>query len=119
MTIFADITKATTSNERCLQGVEVVEDIPHLDWCSYLPETLRRTRQGWKNTKIQYVGPVSFLLLLYTHEYNKRHRLFEQVVEMQVICYFTSKLIDKAEEHISNNGPLTDNEVENDFEPDQ
>ncbi|MFS7890031.1 hypothetical protein Hanom_Chr00s000006g01613991 [Helianthus anomalus] len=53
MTFFADITKATTANDRSLLGVEVVEDIPHLDWCWYLLETLRRTRQRWKNTKIQ------------------------------------------------------------------
>ncbi|MFS7987474.1 hypothetical protein Hanom_Chr11g01023111 [Helianthus anomalus] len=52
MTIFVEITKATTANDKCLQGVNTVEDIPHLVWCSYLLETLRRTGKGWKNTKI-------------------------------------------------------------------
>ncbi|MFS7927953.1 hypothetical protein Hanom_Chr04g00315201 [Helianthus anomalus] len=93
-----------------------VEDIPHLDWCSYLLDTLRRTRAGWKNTKIQYVGPVAFLMLLYTHEYNKRHQLFEKVVEIPVIRYITSMEIDKVAEHISDNGPMWTNESENENE---
>ncbi|KAJ0473287.1 hypothetical protein HanOQP8_Chr15g0574861 [Helianthus annuus] len=61
MTFFAEITKATLANDRCLLGVEDVEEIKNLDWCSYLVETLRRTRAGWKNYKIQFVGPVAFL----------------------------------------------------------
>ncbi|KAJ0476935.1 hypothetical protein HanHA300_Chr13g0482811 [Helianthus annuus] len=106
MTFFAEITKATLENDRCLLGVEAVEEIKNLDWCSYLLETLRRTREGWKNYKIQFVGPVAFLTLLYTHEYNKRFNLFEKAVEMPVIRYITSSEIDKVEEHISDNGPL-------------
>ncbi|KAJ0495472.1 hypothetical protein HanIR_Chr12g0609161 [Helianthus annuus] len=106
MTFFAEITKATLANDRCLLGVEDVEEIKNLDWCSYLLETLRRTRAGWKNYKIQFVGPVAFLTLLYTHEYNKKLNLFEKAVEMPVICYITSSEIDKVEEHISDNGPL-------------
>ncbi|KAJ0797255.1 hypothetical protein HanPI659440_Chr04g0171771 [Helianthus annuus] len=38
---------------------------------------------------------------------------------MPVIRYITSELIDNVEGQVSNNGPLMDNEVENDFEPDQ
>ncbi|KAJ0434994.1 hypothetical protein HanIR_Chr17g0888251 [Helianthus annuus] len=102
----SEITKATLANDRCLLGVEDVEEIKNLDWCSYLLETLRRTRAGWKNYKIHFVGPVAFLTLLYTHEYNKKLNLFEKVVEMRVIRYITSSEIDKVEEHISDNGPL-------------
>ncbi|KAJ0500962.1 hypothetical protein HanHA300_Chr11g0395291 [Helianthus annuus] len=117
MMFFAEITKATTANDRCLLRVETVEDIPHLDWCSYLLDTLRRTRAGWKNYKIQFVGPVAFLTLLYTHEYNKRLKLFEKVVEIPVIRYITSSEIDKVEEHISDNGLVwSANESENEKE---
>ena len=66
MTFFAEITKATTANDRCLLGVEAVEEIQNLDWCSYLLDTLRRTRAGWKNYKIQFVGPVAFLTVCIT-----------------------------------------------------
>ena len=66
MTFFAEITKATLANDRCLLGVEDVEEIKNLDWCSYLLETLRRTRAGWKNYKIQFVGPVAFLTVYIT-----------------------------------------------------
>ena len=66
MTFFAEITKATTANDRCLLGVEAVEEIQNLDWCSYLLDTLRRTRAGWKNYKIQFVGPVAFLTVYIT-----------------------------------------------------
>ncbi|KAJ0490194.1 hypothetical protein HanHA300_Chr12g0452661 [Helianthus annuus] len=106
MTFFAEITKATLANDRCLLGVEDVEEIKNLDWCSYLLDTLRRTRAGWKNYKIHFVGPVAFLTLLYTHEYNKRLNLFEKAVEIPVIRYITSSEIDKVEDHISDNGPL-------------
>ncbi|KAJ0802037.1 hypothetical protein HanPI659440_Chr03g0124681 [Helianthus annuus] len=106
MTFFAEITKATTANDRCLLGVEAVEEIQNLDWCSFVLDTLRRTRAGWKNYKIQFVGPVAFLTLLYTHEYNKKLKLFEKVVEIPIIRYITSSEIDKVEEHISDNGPL-------------
>ncbi|XP_035842231.1 uncharacterized protein LOC118488912 [Helianthus annuus] len=106
MTFFPEITKVTTANDRCLLGVEAVEEIQNLDWCSYLLDTLRCTRAGWKNYKIQFVGPVAFLTLLYMHENNKRLKLFEKVVEILVIRYITSSEIDKVEEHISVNGPV-------------
>ncbi|MFS7966688.1 hypothetical protein Hanom_Chr09g00776721 [Helianthus anomalus] len=38
---------------------------------------------------------------------------------MLVIRYITSAMIDKVEEHVSNKGPLTYNENENDYEPEQ
>ncbi|MFS7936108.1 hypothetical protein Hanom_Chr05g00411561 [Helianthus anomalus] len=38
---------------------------------------------------------------------------------MPIIRYITSELIDIVVEHISNNGPLTNSENENDFEPEQ
>ncbi|MFS7927720.1 hypothetical protein Hanom_Chr04g00312401 [Helianthus anomalus] len=66
MTFFAEITKATLANDRCLLDVEDVEEIKNLDWCSYLLETLRRTRARWKNYKIQFVGPVAFLTVYIT-----------------------------------------------------
>ncbi|XP_035838920.1 uncharacterized protein LOC118486526 [Helianthus annuus] len=106
MTFFAEITKATTANDRCFLGVVAVEEIQNLDWCSFVLDTLRRTRAGRKNYKIQFVGPVAFLTLLYTHEYNKKLKLFEKVVEIPIIRYITSSEIDKVEEHISDNGPL-------------
>ncbi|MFS7987472.1 hypothetical protein Hanom_Chr11g01023091 [Helianthus anomalus] len=68
MTIFVEITKATTANDKCLLGVDTVEDIPHLVWYSYLLETLRRTRKGWKNTKkysIWDLSPFLRYVLLY------------------------------------------------------
>ncbi|MFS7890184.1 hypothetical protein Hanom_Chr00s000007g01615771 [Helianthus anomalus] len=66
MAFFAEITKATLANDRCLLGVEYVEEIKNLDWCSYLLETLRRTRANWKNYKIQFVGPVALLTVYIT-----------------------------------------------------
>ncbi|KAJ0796732.1 hypothetical protein HanPI659440_Chr04g0165701 [Helianthus annuus] len=69
-TIFVEITKATTVNDKCLLGVDTVEDIPHLDWCSYLLESLLRIRKGRKNPNIQYVGRVAFLTVCFSILFN-------------------------------------------------
>ncbi|MFS7912886.1 hypothetical protein Hanom_Chr02g00135111 [Helianthus anomalus] len=94
--------------------MEKEEDIAKQDWCSYVLESLRPTRHGWKRVDSQYNGPVAFLTLLYTHEYNKRHRLFKEVVELHVIKYITSHMIDDMEDHLYNNGSMTDVEHDND-----
>ncbi|MFS7930142.1 hypothetical protein Hanom_Chr04g00340681 [Helianthus anomalus] len=46
--------------------------------------------------------------LLYTHEFNKRHRIFDEIVELPVIKYITSGIIDDMEEYLYNNGPMSD-----------
>ncbi|MFS7927494.1 hypothetical protein Hanom_Chr04g00309781 [Helianthus anomalus] len=91
-----------------LLSIDKEEDISKLDWCSFVLESLKRTRQGWKKLDPQYNGPVAFLTLLYTHEFNKRHKIFDEVVELHVIKYTTSGIIDDMEEYIQNNGPLSD-----------
>ncbi|KAJ0660520.1 hypothetical protein HanOQP8_Chr14g0538691 [Helianthus annuus] len=56
--------------------------------------------------------------LLYAHEYNKRHHFFKEVIKMPIKKYMTGVMVDDLEEHIYNNGPLTDVEdnLENDAE---
>ncbi|MFS7930021.1 hypothetical protein Hanom_Chr04g00339271 [Helianthus anomalus] len=56
--------------------------------------------------------------LLYAHAYNKGHRLFKEVVKMPVIKYMTSRMIDDMEEHIYNNGSLSDVEYYNEDQED-
>ncbi|KAM0025317.1 hypothetical protein Hdeb2414_s0021g00573271 [Helianthus debilis subsp. tardiflorus] len=113
-TLFVEITKSTTVKQSFLLAIDKEEDISKLDWCSFVLESLKRTRQGWKNFHSQYNGPVAFLTLLYAHEYNKRHHFFKEVIEMPVIKYMTGIMVDELEEHIHYDGPLTD--VEDNFE---
>ncbi|KAM0008500.1 hypothetical protein Hdeb2414_s0112g00798431 [Helianthus debilis subsp. tardiflorus] len=116
-TLFVEITKSTTVKQSFLLASDKEEDISKLDWCSFVLDSLKRTRQGWKKFDSQYNGPVAFLTLLYAHEYNKRHNFFKEVIEMPVIKYMTGIMVDDLEEHIYNNGPLTD--VEDIFENDE
>ncbi|MFS7976559.1 hypothetical protein Hanom_Chr10g00893891 [Helianthus anomalus] len=105
-TLFVEITKSTTVKQSFLLAIDKEEDISKLDWCSFVLESLKQTRQGWKKLDSQYNGPVAFLTLLYTHEFNKRHKIFDEVVELPVIKYITFGIIDSMEEYLYNNGPL-------------
>ncbi|MFS7983523.1 hypothetical protein Hanom_Chr11g00975461 [Helianthus anomalus] len=104
-TLFVEITKSTTVKQSFLLAIDKEEDISKRDWCSFVLESLKRTRQGWKNIDSQYNRPVAFLTLLYAHKYNKRHHFFNEVIEMPVIKYMTGIMVDDLEEHIYNNGP--------------
>ncbi|KAJ0948963.1 hypothetical protein HanRHA438_Chr01g0033531 [Helianthus annuus] len=57
--------------------------------------------------------------LLYTHDYNKMHQIFNEVVELPIIKYITSGMIDDMEEYIYNNGPLSDVEDYDEFDKDE
>ncbi|MFS7953990.1 hypothetical protein Hanom_Chr07g00625081 [Helianthus anomalus] len=57
--------------------------------------------------------------LLYTHEYNKRHQILNEVVELPIIKYITSRMIGDMEEYIYNNGPLSDVEDYDEFDIDE
>ncbi|KAJ0735647.1 hypothetical protein HanPI659440_Chr11g0434441 [Helianthus annuus] len=57
--------------------------------------------------------------LLYTHDYNKMHQIFNEVVELPIIKYITSSMIDDMEEYIYNNGPLSDVEDYDEFDKDE
>ncbi|KAM0064500.1 hypothetical protein Hdeb2414_s0003g00103651 [Helianthus debilis subsp. tardiflorus] len=57
--------------------------------------------------------------LPYTHDYNKRHQIFNEVVELPIIKYITSDMIDVMEEYIYNNGPLSDVEDYDEFDKDE
>ncbi|XP_035845347.1 uncharacterized protein LOC110933857 [Helianthus annuus] len=106
-TLFVEITKSTTVKQSFLLAIDKEEDIPNLDWCSFVLESLKRTRQGWKKLDSQYNGPVAFLTLLYSHYFNQRHKIFDEPVKMPVIQYVTSGMIDDVEEYLYNNGPLS------------
>ncbi|XP_035836075.1 uncharacterized protein LOC110885937 [Helianthus annuus] len=80
-TLFVEITKSTTVKQSFLLAIDKEEDIPNLDWCSFVLESLKRTRQGWKKLDSQYNGPVAFLTLLYNHYFNKRHKIFDEAGE--------------------------------------
>ncbi|KAJ0810435.1 hypothetical protein HanPI659440_Chr01g0026971 [Helianthus annuus] len=58
-------------------------------------------------------------LQYYTHDYNKRHQIFNEVVELPIIKYITSVMIDDMEEYIYNNGPLSDVEDYDEFDKDE
>ena len=51
--------------------------------------------------------------ILYTHEYNKRHRAETIELKTPAIAYISSDDVDDMENLLDNNGPLTDNEDEN------
>ncbi|MFS7944985.1 hypothetical protein Hanom_Chr06g00518611 [Helianthus anomalus] len=82
-TLFVEITKSTTVKQSFLLAIDKEEDISKLDRCSFL---------------------------LYNNDYNKRHQLFNEVVELPIIKYITSGMIDDVEEYIYNNGPLSDDQ---------
>ena len=57
--------------------------------------------------------------LLYTHDFNKRHKIFDEVAELPVIKYITSGMIDDMEEYLYNNGPLSDVEDYDEVDKDE
>ncbi|MFS7951839.1 hypothetical protein Hanom_Chr07g00599941 [Helianthus anomalus] len=99
-TLFVEVTKSTTVKQRFLLAIDKEEDISKLDWCSFVLEYLKRTRQ------VIWFFSNNYMQLLYNHYFNSRHKIFDEVVKLPVIKYITSGMIDDMEEYLYNNGPL-------------
>ncbi|GJU34528.1 hypothetical protein Tco_1182882 [Tanacetum coccineum] len=53
---------------KLLKRISEDVDISYIDWCRYILDCLRPSRNNWKDVKIQknfYYGPLTFLCLLY------------------------------------------------------
>ncbi|MFS7930350.1 hypothetical protein Hanom_Chr04g00343231 [Helianthus anomalus] len=60
-TLFVKITKSTIVKQSFLLAIDKEEDISKLDCCSFILESLKRTRQGWKKSglTIQWASCIS------------------------------------------------------------
>ncbi|XP_076923023.1 uncharacterized protein LOC143585011 [Bidens hawaiensis] len=67
------VTKSTTVNQRFIAAIDKTSDIPNMDWCSYVIENLKMTKEECRGINSQYNGPITFLVMLYTHEYQKKY----------------------------------------------
>ena len=57
-----ELNLSNTVNLRFLPCINNEDDIPKLDWCTYLTECLVRTKKAWKRNK-HFNGPVVLLLV--------------------------------------------------------
>ncbi|XP_076933506.1 uncharacterized protein LOC143599429 [Bidens hawaiensis] len=76
-----------------------------MDWCSYVIENLKMTKEEWRGINNQYKGPITFLVMLYTHEYQKKYGPFGTPVTTPAINYITTTTLNKMEKYLENNGP--------------
>ncbi|MFS7996249.1 hypothetical protein Hanom_Chr12g01127701 [Helianthus anomalus] len=117
--VVVEITKSTIVKQSFLLAIDKEEDISKLDWCSFVLESLKRTRQGWKKLDSQYNGPVAFLTVSSIHPcLQQKAPNFNEVVKLPIIKYITSGMIDDMEEYIYNNGLLSDFEDYDEFDKD-
>ncbi|XP_076885718.1 uncharacterized protein LOC143535315 isoform X2 [Bidens hawaiensis] len=106
------VTKSTTVNQRFIAVIDKTSDIPNMDWCSYVIENLKMTKEEWKGINIQYNGLITFLVMLYTHEYQKKYGPFGTPVTTPAVNYITTTTLNKMEKYLENNGlPLEEDAV--------
>ncbi|XP_076956469.1 uncharacterized protein LOC143631663 [Bidens hawaiensis] len=98
------VTKSTTVNQRFISAIDKTSDIPNMDWCSYVIENLKMTKEEWRGINAQYNGSITFLVMLYTHEYQKKYGPFWTLVTTPAVNYITTTL-NKMEKYLENNGP--------------
>ncbi|XP_076897923.1 helicase-like transcription factor CHR28 [Bidens hawaiensis] len=77
------------------------------DWCSYVIDNLKSTKEGWGGENAQYGGPITFLVVLYTHEYQKRHGALGDPIQTPAINYITTDSLWTMQADLYDNGPLT------------
>ncbi|XP_076918209.1 uncharacterized protein LOC143578544 [Bidens hawaiensis] len=99
------VTKSTTVNQRFIATIDKTSDIPNMDWCSYVIENLKTTKEEWRGINVQYNGPMTFLVMLYTHEYQKKYGPFGTPVTTPAVNYITTTTLNKMEKYLENNGP--------------
>ncbi|MFS7977346.1 hypothetical protein Hanom_Chr10g00902941 [Helianthus anomalus] len=63
-----------------LFAIDKEENISKLDWCSYVLESLKRTRQGWKIVDSQYNGPLAFLTVCFPNIF----KILSKIID----CYY-------------------------------
>ena len=98
------VTKSTTFNQRFIAAIDQTSDIPNMDWCSYVIENLMTTKEEWRGIDDQYTGPITFLVMLYTHEYQKKYGPFGTPVTTPAVNYITTSTLNKMEKYLENNG---------------
>ncbi|XP_076944778.1 uncharacterized protein LOC143615561 [Bidens hawaiensis] len=76
-----------------------------MDWYSYVIENLKMTKEEWRGINDQYNGPITFLVMLYTHEYQKKYGPFGTPVTTPAVNYITTATLNKMEKYLENNGP--------------
>ncbi|KAI3760021.1 hypothetical protein L1987_50409 [Smallanthus sonchifolius] len=92
-TIMGEITKSTTVNQKFIKFIDDASEIPNMDWCSYMIDCLNRTKKTWKEHDY-YNGPITLLVVLYTHEFQKRHGAFSAPqVQTPAISYITTQTL--------------------------
>ncbi|XP_076925140.1 uncharacterized protein LOC143587858 [Bidens hawaiensis] len=99
------VTKSTTFNQRFIAAIDKTSDIPNMDWCSYVIENLKTTKEEWRGINDQYNGPITFLVMFYTHEYQKKYGPFGTPVTTPAVNYIKTTTLNKMEKYLSNNGP--------------
>ncbi|XP_076931563.1 uncharacterized protein LOC143596757 [Bidens hawaiensis] len=107
------ITKSTTINQRFISAIDNLTDIPNMDRCGYVIENLKMTKEEWKDENEQYNGPITFLTMLYTHEYQKKYGTFGAPVTTPVVNYITTTTLGRMKKYLHNNGPPVDDDSEN------
>ncbi|XP_076911333.1 uncharacterized protein LOC143569256 [Bidens hawaiensis] len=63
------------------------------------------TKEEWSGINVQYNGPITFLVMLYTHEYQKKYGPFGTPVTTSAVNYITTTTLNKMEKYLENNGP--------------
>ncbi|XP_076889859.1 uncharacterized protein LOC143540771 isoform X2 [Bidens hawaiensis] len=105
------VTKSTTVNQRFIAAIDKTSDIPNMDWCSYVIENLKTTKEEWRGIDVQYNGPITFLVMLYTHEYQKKYGPFGTPVTTPAVNYITTTTLNKMEKYLENNGVPLEEDV--------
>ncbi|XP_076901799.1 uncharacterized protein LOC143556346 [Bidens hawaiensis] len=66
---------------------------------------MKITKEEWRGINVQYNGPITFLVMLYTHEYQKKYGPFGTPVTTPAVNYITTTTLNKMEKYLANNGP--------------
>ncbi|PWA98161.1 ulp1 protease family, C-terminal catalytic domain-containing protein [Artemisia annua] len=64
MSILGDCTKNGLVNQKFIQCIEKEEDIKNMDWCTYLLETMKKSKAEYTRTS-GFGGPLLLMVLLY------------------------------------------------------
>ncbi|KAK1413131.1 hypothetical protein QVD17_34898 [Tagetes erecta] len=113
-TILGKTTTGATVNQKFLASIGKYSDICSMNWCSYVITCLNRTKEKW-NVKDKYNGPLTFLAVLYAHEYELRHgKIQDPAALTPAISYISTKHLFDMEKFVHDNGQLYDDNIEAD-----
>ncbi|XP_071725458.1 uncharacterized protein [Rutidosis leptorrhynchoides] len=105
MTILAEGVTDPRPNQKFLPSINNLEDVIKMDWCGYVLECLKRSKDNWdrNSPNCWYKGPLTFLVVWYVSKTSSTSQDSESL-KPEIGNWTTEMLFERESEEYNNGG---------------